>query len=180
MKCYCKTCETVTYHKQPSISDIYKKLPWNSCIICGEKRNKCMDFNFNFRLGLGYCKSCKAFTNNAKLYPSLYKWRNAIQYYHWCNCTICGEEIQDYPDGCGRPKMIIHLNDYLVYCNSCKAFTDNVEPCGSVLLANHDKIPPSLHTAENTRVRGYFWCTCGSCETVKRRFTDKIGCDDDI
>ena len=76
--------------------------------------------------------------------------------------------------------MIAHLNDCLVYCNSCKAFTDNAEPAGSVLLANHDKIDPGYHTAENTRVRGYFWCTCASCEAVKRRFSDKIGRDDEI
>ena len=147
-----------------------------------------------------YCKTCKEVTHHKVFSISdINKIMNAdynMQKDPWCYCTICGEKIQTCVDNCGEFKMRIHLNDNLVYCNSCKAFTDNVEPfgsyrgfddgffyfwcsCGSCKRGT-DKYPP-LGKHSKYCLGGkesYFWCTCGSCDGFKHRFQSKIGCDD--
>ena len=118
-KLYCKTCKTVTYHKEPSFSEIMK--------ILGDLQN-----------------------------------------IPWCSCSICGEEKQECTDILGKYKLTEYINECPVYCKSCKAFTDNAEPAGSVMWV------------VKTYVHRYFWCTCASCKAEKRRDTDKIGCDDEV
>ena len=129
---------------------------WCTCNSCGIKksiflRDEKQRIPYLRPIEL-YCNVCKAVTHH-KTPP--FSFSDILIGSPCCFCSICGEEKLKCEDDSAKITAI--LNNCSVYCNCCKAFTDN------------DEVTAVFPTANNSDEYRILRRTCERCGVVKQQ-----------